>query len=647
MVLSKPRGLEPRKLSPMLISGLLLLGAAHHSFASSPSVPLLLRNPTMNRESVVFSFAGELWSVPRDGGRAIALTHSSAHADEPVFSPDGTKIAFAADYDGQRNIYVMPAEGGEPLRLTYEPVAEASPSWSPDGKSIVFASSLLSGTDYPRLFEVSLAGGLPKPLPLPSGSRACYSPDGKSIAYDPSFKWQPAWKRYRGGQASKIWIARLSDSKVHAVPRKNSNDTNPMWVNDSVYFLSDRQGPVGLYRYDVTADRVAEVLPNKGFDFWSAGAGPGGIVIEQPGGLKLYDFATHAARDIPVTIDGDFPERRPRFKGLGVGDIAWESLSPTGARAVVEARGNIFTIPGAKGDIRAITETSSSANRMPAWSPNGNWIAYLSDENGEYRLVTAPSDGHTGKGATYDLGEAPAYYFSPIWSPDSQKIAYYDNRHNIWILDLKTKTNTKVDTAPYENPAWTPIMSWSPDSKWITYHRDLDSHIGAVFLYDLEGKKVTQITDGLADAKNPVFDAGGKYLYFIASTTSGHSAAWLDLSSYHDVNVVSAIYCVVLRKDLPNPLPLESDEEKIAEAAKPEAAKPSAAAATGAAAGGAVAAAKPAGFKIDLDDIGQRIIALPIPGGNFQALAATTDGSFLALLFRRSPMSANRRTLPC
>jgi tricorn protease len=599
----------------MLVPALILLSTSHASFSADVSTPLLLHDPTLSAKQIAFAFGGDIWTVPKEGGQAVRLT-DVGNASQPMFSPNGQEIAFVAGYDGQaHNIYVVAKDGGQPKRLTFEPANDSDPVWTPDGKNILYSSDLLADTDLWRLYEVSVAGGLPKPLPLPSGTRGVISPDGTKIAYEPGFKWQAAWKRYRGGQASKIWIAQLSDSKTHPIPRKGSNDSYPMWEGNDLYFLSDRKGPVSLYRYGANGS-VEEALSNESFDFWSASAGPGGIVIEQPGGIELYDIASHSAKRVPISIAGDFKETRVEFKHLGQGDIRGGSISPTGVRAVIEARGNIFTVPAEKGDTRDLTDSSSSDNRMPAWSPDGRYVAYLSDASGEYKLVIAPSDGQ-GDATDYVLGNSPAYYFNPTWSPDSAKIAYRDNHHCIWILDVKSSENTLVDTNPYENVLWHPRISWSPNSKWITYHRDLDTHISAAFVYDIPNKKLIQLTDGLSDAEFPVFDSGGKYLYFFASTNAAPSEGWLDLSSLGRNNVASNVYCVVLRNDLPSPLAPESDEEP-SEPAKDD--KP-----------GKDEKPKGDAFRIDLDGISQRILSLPMrPAGYTQLEAGPEDTVFAA-----------------
>jgi tricorn protease len=468
---------------------------------------------------------------------------------------------------------------------------------------------MLSNTDLPRLFTVSVSGGLPKPLPFPSGTQSSFSPDGTYLAYVPGFKWQAAWKRYRGGQTSSILIGDTTDSKVKEIPRKNSNDTDPMWIDNRIYFTSDREGPVGIYRYDADSGRVSKIVGGSGFDVKSASAGPGAIVYEQLGSLHLIDLKTEQAKTVDIRVPGDFAEVRTKFKNVAQ-NVQWGDISPTGQRAVFEARGRIFSVPASKGDVRELTEKQGVAERFPVWSPNGKTISFFSDESGEYRMVLR--DAQSGSERSLALGLNHGYFYSPVWSPDSKRIAYTDNEHNIWILDVDSGTNTKVDTFVYEDPTRSPAMDWSPDSKWLAYHRDLPSHLMVVSLYSLATGKSTQVTDGLSDAKYPAFDRGGKYLYFVSSTGSGPGAAWLDLTALGELNPQSAAYAVVLRNDTPDPLHPESDEEPVKdEAAKEEPKKDDA-------------------FRIDLDGLGQRIIPLPIPAGNYvQVHSGPKDSFFL------------------
>ncbi|MEI8283260.1 MAG: protease, partial [Armatimonadota bacterium] len=444
---------------------------------------------------------------------------------------------------------------------------------------------------------------------------ASFSADGKNLAYVPGFKWQDAWKRYRGGQAYSIWIGQMSDSKVYEIPRKGWNDSYPMWVGNKIYFLSDPKGPVGLNSYDLDTKRVTEEVPGNGFDLKSASAGPGAIVYEKLGSINLFDLKTRATARVNINIRGDFPEVRTQFKAIGT-QLTGASISPSGQRAVVAARGWVATIPAAKGDARFVSSTQGVHRRDPSWSPDGKTISYITDEGGKQQL--ALFDTATSTTRMMNLGDSPAYYYGSgqsYWSPDSSKIAYTDNRNKLWILDIASGKNTQVDQTTFTDPNVSMIARWSPDSKWITYARDLDSHMQAVFVYSLDSGKRTQITDGLSLAKSPVFDKNGKYLYFYASTNAGPATSWLDMSSMTNPVVLSSVYCIVLRKDLPNPLSPESDEEVVA---TPPGAEP------------AKKADEPK-FTIDLDDIDHRIITLPMATAEYRELVPATAGALFAL----------------
>jgi tricorn protease len=629
----------------------LILAALAATVVSSDSAfdpgpnPMLMRHPTMNEASIVFQFAGDLWSVAKGGGEAHRLTSAAGVESYPFFSPDGTTIAFSGEYDGNQDVFTVPAKGGVPKRLTYHPGGDFCAGWTPDGKSVVFVSGMLSNTDTPRLFKVPVTGGVPKPLPFPSGQMPSFSPDGQKMAYVPGMKWEEAWKRYRGGQTYAIWIGQMSDSKVKEIPRKNSNDEQPMWIGDKIYYMSDRRGPVGLYSYDVNSGAVNEEIKGEGFDIKSASAGPGGIVYERLGSINLFDPATKKSKRVDIEINGDFPEVRPAFKNLA-NNLAGGTLSPSGQRVVLEARGRILTAPAVKGDIRELSNKQGVAMHEPIWSPDSKTIAYLSDEAGDYRL--ALHDVATDKTTLVELGSSPAYYSNAVWSPDSKKIAYTDNRHFLWLLDVAAKTNTKIDSGTYEDPRTQIRPKWSSDSKWLTWSRDLDNHLGAVFLYNLDTAKMTQVTDGLSNAQLPTFDRNGKYLYFVASTNTGVAASYLDMSSLNNQNVVSSVYAVVLAADGGNPLQPESDEEVIAPEKKPAGGPPG-----GPPAGGPPPAAAPAAIKVDLDAIDQRIIALPLPARNYLSVEAGPANSFFVLeVSPRTPPSivkfsfADRKAMP-
>ncbi len=618
---------------------------SHSAIAQSDS-PLLLRFPTVSKTQIVFNYGGDLWIVSRDGGEARRLTSGAGDETAPSFSPDGTMVAFTGEYDGNRDVFVVPATGGVPKRLTYHPADEYVLGWTPDGKKVLYISWGNSFRHFEfQLYTVPVAGGFPAQLPVPVGAEASFSPDGTHLAYVPHAQWQDAWKRYHGGQTTPIWIADLKDSNTTKVPRDNSNDHNPMWVGDTVYFLSDRNGPVSLFAYDTKTRQVSEALHSDGFDFKTASAGRDAIVIEQFGAIKLFDLSTHQTKNIPIRVSGDLEAVRPHFAKVDLKRIQSFGISPTGARAVFEAWGEIFTVPTDKGDIRNLTHSPAVADRDPAWSPDGKSIAYFSDESGEYDLCIRSQNG-LGAVRHINLGNPPSFFYTPAWSPDSKKIAYSDKRLNLWYVDLDNPEPKLVDTDYFGAFGPTQLnQTWAPDSKWVAYSKQLPSGQHAVFVYSLEQGKFFQITDGMSDALYPAFDKNGKYLYFTASTDVALSTAGLDMTS-DEHRVTRSSYLAVLSKDEKSPLAPESDEEKSKEEKKAEQdkdkdkAKDKGKMADKSGAAGDADKDKdkdkdekddkkkeePVVVKIDIGGIGQRILSLPIPARNYVNLQAGKSG---------------------
>ena len=624
---------------------------AGQAWPTAPEAPLLLQHPTLSRTSIAFDHAGEIWTVPRTGGRAERLVTGQGQLSHPIFSPDGSRIAFTGCYDGNTDVYVVASEGGEPQRLTFHPGNDEAVGWTPDGQSILFRSPRIVPRDLDQLYLVPAGGGVPTLLPLPSGEQGSFSPDGSQIAYSPISQWQPAWKGYRGGQTARIWIARLSDSHVSPIPRPNSNDRDPMWVGGKVYLLSDRDGPTTLYAYDPEGGSMTRLVDNAhGFSMASASAGPDGIVIDHFGRLELFHTESGQLDVVPVTLNADLPQVRPHFQVIKPDQVEHARITASGKRVVIETHGEILSVPADKGDVRNLTQSPGIADRDPAPSPDGRSVAYFSDESGEYALHIRQADG-LGVVRIIALGQPGSFFYDIHWSPDSQKLVYHDKRLTLWMVDLSGAAKpVKVDTDRYDTPFFRFDPAWSFDSRWISYTKQLPNHLHAAFAYSLDTGQAMQLTDGLSDVAFPRFDRNGKYLYFTASTSVGLGAGWLDMSSMGRA-VDGTAYVMVLRKDLPSPVAPQSDEESASEqphsgprtadahssqdgsqpASTPDSLTDDPSEASPHPASGA-GPAKPQGHPapapvtIDADRLDQRIVALPIERANFAGLETGAEG---------------------
>ena len=600
------------------------------------ATPLLLRNPSLGSDRIAFLYAGDIWTVSRDGGEARRLTSTGTVAVGPYFSPDNSQIAYSTRERGLTDVYVISSEGGVPRRLTWEPSGNQATGWTPDGKKVLFTSGHASKSVYPRLFEVRADGvGPAEVLPLPSVDWGSLSSDGSTLAYTPVRQWQAAWKHYRGGQTAQVWLVNMKTLDLEKIPRENSNDSNPVWLGGTVYFLSDRNGSVSLFAYDSKTKQVQPVLDNHGLDLKTVSAGPGGLVYEQFGSLHLYDPASRQDKELSISIHGDLAALQPHLGNVPESAVENIGISPTGVRVVAEARGDIFTMPAEKGDTRNLTSTPGVAERDPAWSPDGKSIAYFSDASGEYQLYIRDQDGLSPP-KVIDLGPNPSFYYGPHWSPDSKRIAFADKHLRIWYVDVAGGKPVKVDTGLRGGFGSQSQPTWSPDSQWLAYSRDLESELHAIFLYSVATRTATQITDGMSNAANPAFDPNGKFLYFTASTNNGPSDAGIDLSSL-DRATNAGVYVAVLSRATASPIPPESDDENKKKDEEPK--KADMPADAGDQAAGKKAEAKKDDKKktektdskakptvVDLADIGNRILALPIPSKNYVDLAVGKTG---------------------
>jgi tricorn protease len=627
---------------PLLLAAFVAAGSVVPARAGDDT--RLLSAPAISAKKIAFVYGEDLWTADRDGKNPRRITTDVGVETYPVFNPDGSVIAFSAQYDGNTDVFTIPTDGGSPTRLTSHPSADIARGFTPDGKAVLFSSNRnVYSSRHTQLFTVPLTGGMPTQLPIPWGFEACYSPNGKHIAYTPVRDATAQWKNYRGGTHSRIWIY---DVKTHEVvelpqPEGRCNDLDPNWVGDTLYFRSDRAGESNVFRVKPTGkavelDQISQVTRFKDFPVLDiADDGKDTLILEQAGWLHTMKIGETPTR-LKVAINVDAPEARARF-AKGSKYVRDASVSPSGARAVVEFRGEIVTVPADKGEPRNLTNTTGVHERAPTWSPDGKTVAYFSDEGGEYHLVLAPQDGK-GKTRTVKV-TGGGFYYGTAWSRDSKKLLYLDNSSSLFWLDVATGKVTKIDTDDYGRGRSIKTSSWSPDSKWVTYSAETPAHIDQVFVYSLEQNKSFPITDGKSEATDPVFDANGKYLYFISSDSTGMSKHGFSQSASDARPPRFDVYMAVLAKDTPSPFLPESDEEKAAKPASdrpgqdPKKDKPKLDDKKGGDEKTDDANKKdppvkkdPPKFVLDLDGIDQRIIALPVPTGNYANLQAGAAG---------------------
>jgi tricorn protease len=597
----------------------------------------LLRTPSVNARHIAFAYANNIWVVERAGGMARRLTSFQGQTQNPRLSPDGSMVAFSAEYAGNTDVYTVPVEGGQPKRLTWHPGGDVVQGWTPDGRSVVYTSARATHapSGAPRFWTVPVDGGVEAPMPMPRAFQGKISPDGRRVAYRMPSSWDEERRNYRGGQNKPIWILDLKTFDLDTTPFTGTKEMDPVWVGESVYFLSDRDGVSNVWSYETRSKRLAQVTKFTDFDVKTLDANAGAVVFEQAGYVHELDPATGRSRVVNITAVGDFPWMMAQWKDVS-NRMTGLALSATGRRAAVEARGEIFTIPAEKGDVRNLTNSSGAADIAPAWSPDGRSLAYFSDRSGEYRLYIAPQDG---LGATREINwPEPSRPYAPTWSPDGRKLAFQDTHFRIWLVDIASGRMQVADNDPYFMADRSIIPVWSPDSRWLAYPKRLPSLFRAIFMYDVETGQKRQVTDGMADATLPAWDASGKYLWFFASTNTGLNTSLLDMSAY-DRPETRSLYLMVLSKAEPSPLLPESDEEAARAGAAPrdprdgpapartDAARPRP---DSARADSARIPAAPAGrpVRIDFDGAQQRIIAVPgIPDRNYSQLRAGPPGT--------------------
>jgi tricorn protease len=598
------------------------LVCASMGFGQETTEGRLLRFPDVSRDKVVFSYGGDLWLAAKDGGTARRITSNPGLELFPKFSPDGKWIAFTGQYDGHFNVYIIPAEGGQPKQLTFLPDVGPVPermgpnneviAWYPDSQRILFLSRCHTiNIWFGQLFSVSIDGGLPERLPILKGGLTSFSPDGTRIAYNRIFRNFRTWKRYEGGMAQDIWIYDFKTNNSERITGYPGTDTSPMWHGDTIYFTSDR-GPerrLNLYSYDLKSKRTRQLTQFADYDLEWPSLGPDAIVFENGGWLYRFDLQSGKAEKLTIQVPGDFDLARKRW----INPDRWVSafdLSPEGKRAGKKAPGQIFTSPAEHGIVRHIAGISGVQIRDAAWSPDGQWIAYLSDQSGEYELYIKPQDG-VGPEQRITTDDK-VFLYAPVWSPDSRKLLFSDKDLRLYYVDLETKTPVLIDRGEYAGDLTDYVFS--PDSQWVAYAKYVENNNHVLYLYHLTDRRIERVTTGNYDSWNPFFDPGGDYLYFLSNRVYNEALGVYDVE-FADPKA-TRVLAVTLRADMPSPFAPRSDEAAVKKA---EPAK----------APGQPAAPE---FHIDLEGISRRIVALPAPPGNLSGLSAGKDMVLYATL---------------
>ena len=605
-----------------------LLTAFIYSFTclsvSAQTETKLMHQPALSDSHIAFIYANDLWVAEKDGSNPKRLTIDEGVESNPIFSPDGSLIAFNAEYDGNFDVFIVPTSGGIPKRLTWHPYSDYVRSFTPDGKNVLFASQRNSHTNrYLQLYTVPTEGGSITQLEIPNAFWASYSSDGSQIAYTTIYDAFNQWKHYRGGSQSRIWIYNTSDHKITEIPKPagGSNDTQPQWTGEDIYFRSDRDGEFNLYSYNVNSKNIKKHTNYTDFPVENLSTFKSEVIYEYAGTLHIYDIVSGNHKKLTLTITTDILELRERFVS-GQNYVRSATISPSGARVVIDFRGDIVTIPAKKGDVDNLTQTTGVHEKFPSWSPDSKSIAYLSDASGEYNLHVRNNES----GAVSNINlEGTGFYGTIHWSPDSKKVSYVDNGRNLYVTDLTTKKTTKIaqDIMFIPGDLRDLFSDWSFDSNWIAYTKITDTNFEKAFLYSLSENKSYELTDGLSNVTNPVFDPSGKYIYLTGSTDAGPLVNWFDQSNI-DKELTTSIYMITLQNDVVSPLRKENDEEKPKEKTGDTEEKDTAKKKKG-------ATSAPKMLKIDWNGIENRLLTLPIKSGVYNNLKSIKEGELYYL----------------
>lgn len=569
----------------------------------------MMQYPDIFDNTIVFVSGGDLWKASTDGGVATRLTFSDGRENHPKFSPDGKLIAFTGEYDGNADVYVMNTNGGDITRLTYHPGYDEVIGWNQSKNKIMFTSGRNSTSRYTKMFLISPDGTGLEEMIMYDAARGSFSPDGSKIAYNKDAQDEATWKRYKGGRAQEVYIYDFKTDEETNISNYDGSDRIPMWIGDKIYFSSDRDRVLNIYSYDTNTKNIEQITKHTEYDVQHPSDGGNKIVYEVGGDIWMLDVVSKESKKIPIQIAADMEETRPYLKDIS-SDIQNIEISPSGKRGLIVARGEVFTVPQSDGPTRNISNNCGARDKDAVWSPDGKWIAYLSDRTGEYEIYIVNPNGKEDaiKLTTHKDG----YRHTLKWSPDSKKIAYTDQTLTLYYIDVATKAITKVDKEEYENVDVSQDVksiydfSWSPDSRFIVYTKMNKDFMYQLYVYGLESKAINCISNGLFYDFSPVFTNDGEYILFIS--TRRFEPTYCDIEWEMVYQKVAGIYSIALKKDGKSILPFKSDEEGSADATSKTTA--------------------PVQVRIDFDGITDRVEALPLKKGNYRNLAVNNSSLF-------------------
>jgi tricorn protease len=588
----------------------------------------LLRQPDISDSHIVFTYGSDVWITEINSTEAKRLTSTAAVESNPHFSPDGEWIAFTSNRSGVNQVFLVSKNGGEPQQLTWHPSGAEVRGWSPDGKTVLLASSRNTAPrPYNRLYTIDVTGGAPKLLTKQWSHDGALSPDGKKLIIDKMDRWDVEWRAYRGGQNTPLIILNLATQEEQLLPNNKTTDIQPLWLENKIYFISDRDLVANIWSYDTESMSLKQVTSFKGSDVKWLSAHKSKLIYERDGYLHIYDIDSGSTEQLTINVVGDFPWAETKWENVS-NSSRFVSLSPNGKRAIMESRGDIFTVPTEFGDSRNITASSGTADRRPLWSPKGDKIAWFSDADGNgYALMLSNQDG-LSKPESISIGESKLAW-NPSWSPDGKFIAFVDDDVRLRLVDLESKKTTTFDVGTNNLDRGRIELKWSPDSKWIAYERSSSNNFRQILIFSVEAKKSTPITDTFADSFSPTWDLGKKQLYFLASTNVALGSGWANTSAITS-DASYAAYVINLDANDPSPFKTKSDEEKVEEAEDKDKEKSKAD-------DSKQEDKKEEGVIIDFKDIGRRTLALPVPTRNYVSIMAGRKGAvFIAELIPNS-----------